>query len=136
MLNFRRRPLPVLARHDIEAAIGRLPATRIPKVIHRIWLGSRRPPLELMESCRQANPGWVYALWNEDNLPPLCNRDVFDSFGSAHHGKADVARYELLHRFGGVYVDADVLSLRSFDDLLGPDDAFFASYQNLENPTC
>lgn len=39
----------------------------------------------------------------------------------------------MLFRFGGVYVDADQLCLRSFDDLLGPDDSFFAGYQNLGN---
>lgn len=133
-LILRRRPLPVLSCRDIETAIGRLPEARIPRVIHQIWLGPRRPPLETMESCRLAHPGWLYVLWTEDNLPPLRNREAFDRFGTAYHAKADIVRYELLHRFGGVYVDADQLSLRGFDDLLGPDDTFFAGYQNLHNP--
>src|SRR6185436_4065096 len=46
----------------------------------------------------------------------------------------DVLRYEVLFRFGGVYVDADQLCLRTFEDLLRPEDLFFAGYQNLGNP--
>jgi hypothetical protein len=87
-----------------------------------------------MESCRQTNPDWLYVLWTDANLPPMFNRTAFDAFGTAYHGKADVLRYELLYRFGGVYVDADQLCLRGFDDMLSRDDSFFAGYQNLGNP--
>ena len=130
----RFRSIDVLPYGEIEAAIGRLPAVAIPRVIHQIWLGPERPPLETMESCRRTNPRWFYVLWTEDNLPPMVNRQTFDAFGTVYHGKADVLRYELLYRFGGIYVDADQLCLRSFDDLTGPDDTFFAGYQNLGNP--
>lgn len=130
----RPRPLAVLPLAAIEAAIARLPAAPIPRVIHQIWLGPERPPVRTMASCRQVNPGWLHVLWTEENLPPLRNRALFDGFGTAYHGKADVLRYELLHRFGGVYVDADQLCLRAFDDLAGPDDTFFAGFQNLGNP--
>lgn len=127
------RPV-VLSYGQIEASIGCLPAAPIPRVLHQIWLGPARPPLETMASCRQANQHWQYVLWTEDNLPPLVNRAVFDACGSTWHAKADVLRYEVLSRFGGVYVDADQLCLRGFDDLLGSDDTFFAGYQNLGNP--
>lgn len=80
------------------------------------------------------NPGWQYVLWTENNLPPMINRRVFDDFGRAYMAKADVLRYEVLFRFGGVYVDADQLCLRSFDDLLVGNDAFFAGYVNFLNP--
>lgn len=33
-------------------------------------------------------------------------------------GKSDILRYELLYRFGGIYVDTDVECLRPFDELL------------------
>jgi hypothetical protein len=125
---------PVLSYAQNEAAIGRLPATPIPRVLHQIWLGPARPPLETMASCRQSHREWQYVLWTEDNLPPMLNRAVFDACGAAYHAKADVLRYELLFRFGGVYVDADQLCLRGFDDLLGSHDSFFAGYQNFGNP--
>lgn len=130
----RPRPLAVPPFAAIEAAIARLPAAPIPRVIHQIWLGPERPPLRTIASCRQVNPGWLHVLWTEANMPPLRNRAAFDAMAGAYHGKADVLRYELLHRFGGVYVDADQLCLRPFDDLAGADDTFFAGFQNLGNP--
>ena len=43
--------------------------------------------------------------------------------------KADIARYEVVHRFGGVYVDTDMESLRPLDGLLN-DCEFFAARQH------
>lgn len=130
-----RAPLAVRPLEEIAAAAAGLPATVIPRILHQIWLGPARPPLATMESCRQMNPGWMHVLWTERNLPPMRNRRLFDAFGSTYIGKADVLRYEVLFRFGGVYVDADQLCLRSFDDLLLTSDAFFAGYQQLSNPS-
>ncbi len=124
----------IVSYEEIEGAVRQMTAAPIPRVVHQIWLGPEPPPWYTMDSCRLATPGWLHAVWTDDNLPPMVNRKVFDAFGTAYYSKADVLRYEVLFRFGGVYVDADQLCLRSFDDLLGPDDAFFAGYQNLGNP--
>ena len=32
--------------------------------------------------------------------------------------KADILRYELLYRFGGLYIDADIICLKPLNDLL------------------
>ena len=119
---------------EIESAIARRKAVHIPLVIHQIWLGPERPPLYTIESCRRFNPAWLHVLWTEENLPPMANRKVFDAFDRTWYAKADILRYEVLHRFGGVYVDADQLCLRSFDDLVNTGEDFFAGYQNLGNP--
>lgn len=68
------------------------------------------------------HPSWVHRLWGEADLDWLQNQELFD-FAEAitqHHGqfRADVARYEILHRFGGVYVDVDFEALAPLDDLL------------------
>lgn len=127
------RRLSTLPAGEIESIVGRLPAAPIPRVLHQIWLGPKRPPLETMASCRLMNPDWQYVLWTEDNLPPMINRRLFDGFGGSYEGQADVLRYEVLFRFGGVYVDADQLCLRGFGDLVGGA-AFFAGYQHFGNP--
>jgi inositol phosphorylceramide mannosyltransferase catalytic subunit len=59
-----------------------------------------------MDTWRDKHPEWEYRLWTDDNVPPLTNQSQFDAMPH-FPGKADILRYELLHRFGGVYVDAD-----------------------------
>lgn len=69
-------------------------------------------------------PGWTLRHWDgPDELYPLANQDVYDRAGeisAAHAGqlRADVLRYEILYRHGGVYVDADFECLRPIDPLL------------------
>lgn len=101
---------------------------RIPKVIHRIWLGSAEMPPDYVrfgESWSEHHPGWEMRLWTDDELPPLRCPDGLErcrNFGEA----SDVLRYEILHRFGGVYVDTDVECLRPLDALIADANAFAA----------
>jgi mannosyltransferase OCH1-like enzyme len=96
-----------------------VPDTSIPQVFHRIWFGGPEPKDHgpLVDSWARHHPSWSIMTWTETNLPPLRNQPLFDSLSSAA-GRADVARYELLHRFGGVYIDVDFEALRPIDDLL------------------
>ena len=79
----------------------------IPKIIHQIWLGDQsQRPINLMKTWEDMNPGWVYKLWTDDNLPKLICQEQFDKMKGLH-GKADILRYELLYKYGGFYIDAD-----------------------------
>eukprot|EP01036_Dinobryon_divergens_P024599 gene24599-33067_t len=67
---------------------------------------------------RDLHPLWSFQLWSDSDIdqlnPPLINRRIYDrakNFGM----KSDIARYEILHRFGGVYVDLDIEFLRPLD---------------------
>ncbi|HEY1696528.1 MAG TPA: glycosyltransferase [Polyangiaceae bacterium] len=90
--------------------------TPIPRVFHRVWFGGPMPAeLEAYgETFRRHHPDWTFRVWSERNLPPLRNQRLFER-ASSYAQKADIARLEILHRFGGVYVDADVECLRPFD---------------------
>jgi len=100
----------------------------IPKVIHRIWVGGPMP--EIYQSYEKRwldlNPGWTVKTWGNDDFGWLTNQDLFDAAeeyapsDGVGQFRSDIARYEILHRFGGVYVDCDVEPLRSFESLLGP----------------
>jgi mannosyltransferase OCH1-like enzyme len=96
--------------------------------VHRIWLGGDLPwdAREFGESWERHCPGWEIRTWRDWNLPPLANQDAFDA---ARHPaqKADLARFELLLRFGGVYVDTDVESLKPIEPLLDGIDCFAAA---------
>lgn len=91
-------------------------ASEIPRIIHQIWLGPLEPPMEAMETWRQLHPDWEYILWTEENLPALKNQDAFDR-SKSYAQKADILRYELLHCFGGIFVDADEYCVKELTPL-------------------
>jgi FkbM family methyltransferase len=90
----------------------------IPRTIHFIWLGSepRAALLNTIERARVLNPDWDVRLWRDDDLDWLENRSWFDS-SSTYAGRANIARYEIVLRHGGLYVDADFEFLRPMNDL-------------------
>jgi len=79
----------------------------------------------------EMHPGWIMRLWNEDNMPPLVNQDLYDRAATLcprHEGqlRADIARYEILYREGGVYLDTDFEPCKPIDGILGSVEAFCA----------
>jgi mannosyltransferase OCH1-like enzyme len=78
----------------------------------------------------QHHPGWRMVTWNESNLPRLQNQEQFEE-SLTRSGKSDVARYEILHRHGGVYLDTDFECLRNVESLLAGIDAFAATEDGL-----
>jgi hypothetical protein len=102
----------------------------IPKIIHQIWIGPKSRPQQWMHTWKALHPDWEYRLWTEENLPPLVNQKQFDAMRH-YSGKADILRYELLYRHGGIYMDADSECLRPLPDaFLRPH--FLAFYENEE----
>lgn len=95
----------------------------IPHLIHQIWIGTRQPPcvwldtwrLDFMNSfskpTKKQQKEWTYRLWDNDSVVdmPMLNRDIFDA-ESAPQCQADILRLEVLYEYGGVYIDADIVS--------------------------
>jgi FkbM family methyltransferase len=73
------------------------------------------------------HPGWKFRVWRPDDVTWLENRRLFDR-AETYAQKADIARYEILYRLGGVYLDTDMECLRPLDELLDGCD-FFAARQ-------
>ncbi len=93
---------------------------KIPKIVHQIWLGSPFPEKYKMyrDSWIKNHPDWEYKLWTEKEIDQLglTNREMYDH--AVNYGeKSDIARYEILYRFGGLYVDTDFESYKSLDAL-------------------
>lgn len=92
---------------------------RIPKIIHIIWLGSRLPLRcrKLLESWKMKHPDWQIRIWTDKDVKPfeLKNQPFYDM--AVNWGeKSDIFRYEILYRYGGLYIDTDFKCLnRSFD---------------------
>lgn len=94
---------------------------KIPKVMHQIWLGSKFPERfkSITKKWLTMHTDWQYKLWTDKNIKdlfPLHNQKYFDE--SKNYGeKSDLLRYEILYRFGGVYVDIDYECINSFNVL-------------------
>lgn len=100
------------------------------RVIHRFWSGPEMPERyrDYGRRWEELNPGWVLKDWTEEEVEKLGLRNaaVWDDISRnggrsaiAHRPEvaratqlADVAAYEIIHRFGGVYVNCDMEPLR------------------------
>lgn len=95
----------------------------IPKVIHYCWFGHGSMSelnIRCIESWKKHCPDYTIQLWNEDNYD--CN-SVPEYVKQAYDcGKyafvSDYVRLDALNRFGGIYLDTDVMLLKPIDNLL------------------
>lgn len=92
---------------------------KIPKIIHQIWLGSPLPDefKEFMQSWIEYHlNGWHYKLWTDEDVKTfgLTNQQYYDA--TDNYGvKSDLLKWEIVYRYGGVYIDVDFECLRSLD---------------------
>jgi mannosyltransferase OCH1-like enzyme len=88
----------------------------IPQVIHQVWLGDAPVPKDWMMSWFTV-PGYEYRLWREADFRWLHNQELFDHFlqRKMFDAACDVARVEILHKHGGLYVDADMERVGMFE---------------------
>jgi mannosyltransferase OCH1-like enzyme len=88
--------------------------TDIPKLIHMIWLGPFPYPNEWVDTWKPfcQNFGWTLKLWREKDIEDfgLINNKEFNESVS-YQQKSDIARYEILYRLGGMYIDCDMVYL-------------------------
>lgn len=114
---------------------------KIPRTFHQIWLGDQ-PMHPLMVVWRRRwidlHPNWRFAFWREGKEPATlgpatltCEHTEIKSSWpellarSCHLAqRANIWRYEIVNRFGGVYIDTDIEPLRPLDDLLTDLEAF------------
>lgn len=108
----------------------------LPRTFHRIWLGGEEPAWlrPFADSWREHHPDWAFHQWDEEHVQelfPLRNQEIYDRAAEivpSHVGqlRSDILRYEILCRFGGVYVDADFECLRPIDELIDGVECFAA----------
>src|SRR5690554_8239896 len=82
----------------------------------------------MAETWREQHPDWDYLLWDEEAIAALDldNQDLYDRApdlvpaDAVGQYRANIPRYETLHRYGGVYADMDTTCQRPIDKLLPP----------------
>jgi len=93
---------------------------KIPKIIHQIWIGGELPDRfkKFVETWKIKHPDWTYRLWTDGDIESFefSNKQVFDA--ATNKGtKADIWRYEILCKYGGVYLDTDYECIKPLDVL-------------------
>lgn len=112
--------------------------TEIPKIIHQTFYDKALAP-ELqnnVDKLKELNPCWEYRFYGDVeienfiklNYPPLvwnyfCRID--DAYGAA---RADLFRYLLMYKCGGVYLDIKSSLNKPLDETIRPDDCYVLSH--------
>lgn len=116
------------------------PQNEIPRVIHQIFFTSSPQPLpaqiqENVAKIRRLNPDWSHRLYD---LPAMvdfirqhydprvleCFLRIDPAYGAA---RADLFRYLLLYKSGGVYLDIKSSMTRPLSEVLRPSDRYLLS---------
>ena len=107
---------------------------RIPRIIHHVWLGPEKPSSRV-ESARRSwrrNRGWEHRVWTESNLPEALIRPETQQRLRAPEERLQFLRLEVLHRFGGIAPDPDLMSRRPIEPAIGDAQFLVASFANGE----
>lgn len=87
----------------------------VPRILHNIALGDANTVKyqEAINSCRKLHPDWKYMLWGDDNATSFMSEyypEILPHYKRYPQNiqRANVLRYALLHKLGGVYLDLDV----------------------------
>lgn len=93
----------------------------IPRLIHQTWKTADLPE-GTSDSWQTLNPDWAWRLWTDADLLKLVQEhypDLEELYLSYPHGvqRADLGRYLVLDRYGGVYADIDTECLAPLDIL-------------------
>ncbi|MDR1521840.1 MAG: glycosyl transferase [Streptococcaceae bacterium] len=112
--------------------------TKIPKIIHYVWVGGNpltKSAKRIIKSWEKYCSDYQIMRWNENNFDMnsyLYAREAYNSKKFAF--VSDVIRLHALYEFGGIYMDTDVEVLKSLDPFLN-DDAFSGFETNTHIPT-
>jgi len=107
----------------------------IPKIIHQMWIGPKPAPMKMIQTWIDKHPDWQHILWTEDKIKEefpngFINQKHIDEH-ETWNGKCDIMRYEILHKHGGIFLDADCICLNTLDDHFLQHDSF-SCFENEE----
>jgi hypothetical protein len=112
-------------------------AKTIPKIIHQVYFSKALPPIleQNVAKLKHLNPGWEYRFYDDDDMVEY----IRSAYGSEMLGyytrinpkygasRADLFRYLLIYREGGVYLDIKGSMDKPLDEVLNRDDVYLLS---------
>ncbi|WP_299284675.1 glycosyltransferase [uncultured Mucilaginibacter sp.] len=113
----------------------------IPRIIHQTFM-SKNLPAELQENVeriKRLNPGWTHILYDDNDIQTFIRKNygvkMLSYFGriNPRYGaaRADLFRYLVMYKCGGVYLDIKSTCTKPLDEVLQPDDKYIlAQWRN------
>lgn len=101
----------------------------IPKIVHQTWKSKVLPDIldNIYKYNQKINPDYEFKLWSHSPGEPEINiflkeyyPELYVIFEKAKYGvqKGDIARLAILYHYGGIYIDLDIICLKSFNNLI------------------
>lgn len=95
---------------------------KIPKLIHQTWKTNDIPTkwISFADKVKNLNPDWEYKLWTDRDNEDFVKTEFPDLYPiymgfSRNIMRADVIRYLIMYKIGGVYLDLDYEVFEAFD---------------------
>jgi hypothetical protein len=129
-LNFYRD----LYNKNIPSKMDYSEKPRIPKIMHKLWIGPRKLPnlyKKYIENCKKLHPNWQHILWTDKEVLELgLDSDLYAQYKKRRSFEAqkDIVLHEVLHKYGGVFMDTDFDCVQKLDELHHKYD-FYASLE-------
>jgi len=102
------------------------------KNIHHVWLGSKNIPQEeqkFIKSWRTLHPDYNMQVWTDEDAKEF---DIYMELVdrcTCFAQKADVLRYCIIQKYGGIYTDTDIECIKPLDDMVEQAD-FFTGFED------
>jgi mannosyltransferase OCH1-like enzyme len=110
----------------------------IPKIIHQTFPTKELPQsiADNPNSLKTQNPDWTYTIYDDDDILDFIRDEYGSSILSTYlnvsplygAARADLFRYLLMYKMGGIYLDIKSTSVRPFSDALTLDEGFVLSH--------
>lgn len=97
----------------------------IPKIIHQTWKTSQIPDnwINGVKSCKSLHPDYKYILWTHEDMEKFV-KEVYPNFYQTYISyrydiqRCDAFRYLVLYKYGGIYLDLDIICKKNLNNFL------------------
>jgi mannosyltransferase OCH1-like enzyme len=103
----------------------------IPKIIHQTWKILDVPDewKEAVESCKNQHKDYKHIIWSDEMMENFVKKEYPDFYNvymayPYDIQRCDAFRYLVLYKYGGIYLDMDIICKKKLSDLLNYDIVF------------
>jgi len=97
----------------------------IPKIIHQTWKNTQIPDnwIDAQKSCKAIHSDYKYILWTHEDMDKFVKNEYpnfYKTYISYKYNiqRCDAFRYLVLYKYGGIYIDLDIVCKKSLNNFL------------------